>query len=1006
MSPAFSRFLLAVACACGFTAAAWAAKEPLPPRIEYVVKNWETDQALPHNSISGVVQRNDGFVWIATQGGLVRFDGVEFKTIRSALIAGHRSSSVTAIIEENPDTLLINTIQSNLLRVKDGEVSLHPLTSQLNRGDNKIVSLFREADDVFWIVFRDRDVWRWDSGKVEKFPAPPPGSSRGRDPSFSKDKSGNVYLTRSPSSGVERYRGGELISIVRPGWPILLASSQSDAPWVAVEDRLFRIQDDRLEPVASSPLSEREMPQAMLEDRSGALWLAATEQRLTRFKDGQKTQVEISRVKVNAIDEDSEGNIWISFNGAGLSCVQRTRLHLIEGTSNWTDTPTGSVCEDLDGNIWFANWKSIQKISNDHIEVLSHQPGWMGKAVPICPDPFGNIWMADGTQLYRIRADAMQPPVLVHTIPQGSIRVIFSTRDGTLWVGGGHAGLLRVLPNGEMRMFSRAEGFTSRNVRSMAEGPSGELWVGTQHGELFRLTDERFEQVYSAEETGRREIRALHADTDGRLWISTAGEGLFVRQDGRLARIGVEQGLPDAVISHILEDDFGWLWFGTRRGIFKSAKKDLLALAFEGGPAVTPVLFGLADGLAGVSAVGSYQPTAWKTRAGKLWFVTRKGLVTTDPALHERDHRPPKVYLEQVLLDGRAINPSSEVIDSSARRLEFRFTAPEFVAPERLRFRYKLQGFDSDWLESGGVRFAAYSRLSPGRYTFIVTAQQNGQPWLAAGPAISFEVRPMWWESFWVRLGGVTLISGLLILIVRYVSHRRLKARLARLEQERRVERERVRIARDLHDDLGSSLTYASMMAEELSDEWKTMPDPAARSAELASCVRTIVRDLDAVVWTVSPAHDNLQALSGYLRHFALEYFKPTAVQCRVHLGPGIPALPLSPEVRHHLFLIAKELFNNVLKHAEARQVDVTIRVYGGFFAITVADDGRGFSLPAAVTSGRSGIKNLHARARELGATLEFSSPPKGTTVTLRLSLSLSGAEPTSLENSPRPESP
>jgi signal transduction histidine kinase/ligand-binding sensor domain-containing protein len=1006
MSPAFLRLLLAFACACGFTTAAWAVKEPLPPRIEYVVKNWETDQALPHNSISGVVQRDDGFVWIATQGGLVRFDGVEFKTIRSPLIAGPRSSAVTAIIAENPDTLLINTIQSNLLRVKDGEVSPHPLSPQLNRGDNKIVSLFREADDVFWIVFRDRDVWRWDSGKVEKFPAPPPGSPRGRDPSFAKDKSGNVYLTRSPSSGVERYTGGELVSILRPGWPLLLAGSQSGAPWVAVEDRLFRIQDDRLEPVASSPVGEGEMPQAMLEDRSGALWLAATEQRLTRFKDGRKTQVEISRVKVNVIDEDAEGNIWVSSNGAGLSCVQPTRLHLIEGASNWTDTPTGSVTEDTEGNIWFANWKSVQKISNDHIEVLSQQPDWIGKAVPVCADPFGNIWMADGTQLFRTRVDATEPPVLVHTFPQGRIRVLFFTRDGTLWVGGGHAGLLRVKPDGSMRMFSKEEGFTSRNVRSIGEGLSGELWAGTQHGELFRFTNDRFEQVYSAEEMGRREIRALHSDTDGRLWISTAGEGLFIRQDGRLARIGLEQGLPDDVISNILEDDFGWLWFGSRRGIFKAAKKDLLALAFEGGPGVTPVLFGLADGLAGVSAVGSYQPTAWKTRTGKLWFVTRKGLVTTDPAMHERDHRPPKVYLEQVLLDGRVIDPSSEIINSSARRLEFRFTAPEFVAPERLRFRYKLQGFDSDWVESGGVRFAAYSRLSPGRYTFIVTAQQNGQPWLSAGPAISFEVRPMWWESFWVRLGGVALLSGVLILVVRYVSHRRLKARLARLEQERRVERERVRIARDLHDDLGSSLTYASMMAEELSDEWKTMSDPAARSAELASCVRTIVRDLDAVVWTVSPAHDNLQALSGYLRHFAHEYFKPTAVECRVHLGAGIPALPLSPEVRHHLFLIAKELFNNVLKHAEARRVDVTIRTDAGAFEITVSDDGRGFSLPAAAASGRSGIKNLHARAHELGATLEFSSPPKGTTVTLRLSLPLSGATPAKIVSPEKTESP
>jgi signal transduction histidine kinase len=351
--------------------------------------------------------------------------------------------------------------------------------------------------------------------------------------------------------------------------------------------------------------------------------------------------------------------------------------------------------------------------------------------------------------------------------------------------------------------------------------------------------------------------------------------------------------------------------------------------------------------------------------------------------LHASDNRLPRVYLDRLIADGRPLDLTHAQISSAARKLEFQFTVPTYLAPERVRFRYRLEGFDSDWVDGDTRRFATYPAPPPGRHVFSVNASYGDLAWSPQIATVAFEVLPLWWETWWARAGMVSAAVVALAMLVRYWSHRRLKADLARLEQNQRLEAERNRIARDLHDDLGASLTQASMMAEELSEDWNDISDPKEQSSLLAQRVRTIARDLDAVVWTVSPKNDLLSSLSAYLTHFAEEYFRRSAIECRAQLAENIPPLPLSPEVRHHLFMIAKELLNNVLKHSKATHVEVTIRMGASGFELIVADNGRGFSLAAAETSDRNGLRNLRSRAAEAGGSLEIASSPRGTTATL-----------------------
>ena len=320
--------------------------------------------------------------------------------------------------------------------------------------------------------------------------------------------------------------------------------------------------------------------------------------------------------------------------------------------------------------------------------------------------------------------------------------------------------------------------------------------------------------------------------------------------------------------------------------------------------------------------------------------------------------------------------------------MEFEFTAPSFPATENMRFRYRLEGFDGDWTEVGTPRSAIYPRLPAGEFRFQVLACNNDDVWNEAGAALAFTVAPFFWQTWWFRIAALSGFASLVGVIVRRWSNRRLRRELERLEQKAALERERARIARDLHDDLGASLTQVGLMLEELHEQAGPPGEKEAQTGQISSRVRSLARDLDAVVWTVNPRNDTLANLAAYLGQFFLESFRTTATRPRLDMPEELPAQAISPEARHHLFLAAKEAMNNVIKHSQASVVHLKLSIVGGEFELKLEDDGRGFSTADAATSSRQGLKNLRTRLDELGGRCAITSQPgSGTCVCLTVPL-------------------
>ncbi len=405
-----------------------------------------------------------------------------------------------------------------------------------------------------------------------------------------------------------------------------------------------------------------------------------------------------------------------------------------------------------------------------------------------------------------------------------------------------------------------------------------------------------------------------------------------------------------------------------------------------------------------------------KTAAGLLWFPTLKGIVEVDPH-HLLSSPAPAVALEQILVDGvpdlpvsaragagsQAGHEGGDVPTDSLRlapgrhTLEFRYTGLSFDAPERARFRYRLEGLDPHWVEAGTRRVAFYSFVPPGAYRFQVIACNGDGVWNQVGASLALTVLPHFWQTWWFIWGGILGMGIVGVGSVRVVEKRRLRQRLKRLEQERALERERTRIAQDLHDIMGAKLCRISFLSEHARRCESVPPELQGEIRSMSDDSREVLQSLDEIVWAVNPQKDSLEHLVSYIAQYAREYFRRTGIECELEMPAPLPAQPLSSQTRHHIFLAVHEALANILKHSRATRAKIAMACRGNDFEIVVSDNGAGFD-PASSESGSpdsaagfcNGLGNMRRRLTELGGRFQVESQA-GQGTTIRFVLSFNG---------------
>jgi signal transduction histidine kinase len=559
------------------------------------------------------------------------------------------------------------------------------------------------------------------------------------------------------------------------------------------------------------------------------------------------------------------------------------------------------------------------------------------------------------------------------------VRTIHQDRGNRLWIG--TSGGLLVSEGQASKSFSTADGLSFDAVQALADDPEGFLWVGTVGGGLKRLRDGQLTVFRKADGLPSDEISALLADGEGALWIGTFGSGLARFHKGRWTRYTKRDGLVSNSVTYLIEDDEGSLWIGSMAGLMRVSKQALNLFA-EGLTRFVPCrTYGRADGLpSGECTLG----TACRSRDGRLWFPTISGLASVLPSTLKTNPFAPPVIIESVLLDGeeahsiglRARLPEAVTIPAGKERLEIRYTGLNLGAPEQARFRYRLEGHESAWTDVGNSRVARYSKLPPGSYNFRVAACNEDGVWSQTGGVLALLVQPPFWKTWWFLSGTAVSLLAALLGIFYYVATQKLQRQLEGMRQKEALERDRARIARDLHDQLGASMTQVSLLAEMAGSDKDVPEEVEAHARQITQTARETTRVLDEIVWAVNPSNDTLDALITYACKYAQDYLSVAGVRYRLDVPGELPSHPIAPEVRHNVFLAFKEAVTNLVRHAGATSAWIRLKLEPPGFTLEIEDDGRGLA-GMDERKGRNGLRNMRSRMEDVGGSFSIRPGPE-----------------------------
>lgn len=1018
-SMAYVGLLAALLCGSGRAVAA----ESRGEFRDFVVRTWGKAEGLPDTSVTAILQTRDAYLWVGTGAGLVRFDGVRFTETPLRVTGNNPPVAITALCEDTRGRLWIGSQQQGLFCLADGAVKHYGQPQGLL--DEHVTSLAIDAHDDLWIGTR-HGVNHWNGRSFMAF--------------TSRDGLPDDFVT-----GVHAARSGGILITTRGGMCRLLnhriapfefeAAGQGRNPeflgayedlrgnlWAFGATYLINLAERKRFNYfhGNEPASRRIW--SLCEGRDGRLWIGTSGRGLFCF-DGQRFQpVMLSEVHqpndVRAICEDSEGNLWLGISGGGLVQLRPLSFTLIKGSQG---LPAGAAtCLALDalGRLQVALESGGVFVNlGQRFERFSDRTGSVGQDAEsaLCAGLDGSLWVGTaGTGMYRIRGGRAALFTTANGLSDNCVLAMCAATDASVWVGT-RAGMLHRFKDKEetLTTFGEADGLPGVPVTALHPGREGEVWIGTELGMLLHGKAGPFQRVPMAAELTGKSILSLYSDKAGRLWIGTAGGGLGCLDNQRCLVWGSQNGLPDEVVSGVVDDAEGNLWLTTGKGVCRVAHNSIAVALAGQGPLKSKLMFESEPVPNPGPTLGG--PRALRSPEGALWFATPNGLVTMNSRDGEAEKAAPPVRLEAVLVDNHLFKsfPSGRPnardtagsplrLPANLRTLEVQFTAPSFVASEKIRFRHKLAGLDPDWVESGPERRVLYGRLPDGRYEFHVTACQADGVWNETGARFAFTVPTPLWRAPWV-LGfyGLTA-TGMVVGMVRLGSHRRLRRRLARLEQQRAMERERMRIAQDMHDEIGSKLTKISFLSERAKVELKETGPVAGQIDSIAHTSRELLQALDEIVWAVNPRNDTLEHLAAYLAQYAAEYFQNTTVDCDLRLQAELPPQVMSAETRHNLFLAFEECLNNVLKHSGASHVQVEIKADPGQLQIAIGDNGRGFERNLKTRenstdsgSNRNGLRNIHQRLAEVGGQCHIQSRPgEGTTVRLHIPLSSAKFKP------------
>lgn len=822
---------------------------------QFTHQYWDTDDGLPQNSINAIANTQDEFLWLGTQEGLVRFDGLEFKVFNRSNQDAFSSDDIRVLTLDPRGVLWIGTRDGGLVRYRDGVFSEGNVDETLDKARITSIQPSREGTHT-WVGTSNDGVWKVSNGEAEQLTTLPSNAIT----SLVESNDETLWIGTRDSGLLRHHRGEVIVYSANTGFAFeditaLAVDNRSGVLWVGTRERgVFSINGDDIKQFSRDTGLPSNNVLSLFVDDVGSVWVGTDQAGIARitFSDERSnlagesgafkttymdSERGFSGDVVKSIYSDPMGNMWIGTDGGGLNLLREGKFLTYTSYEGLVDDFVFSIHEDTSGDVWFSTQKGVSRLSGGEISTYTSQQGLaMDFVTSVDSWADSTVWLGTyGGGLNRFKDGQFSVITDANGLPDNGIFALFTDSKGVLWIGTG--GGVATYKNGVDRTITEEDGLSSDLITVITEANDGSMWVGTYNAGLNRVRGEEIIPFTEKNGLSSNAILSLHMDENNIMWVGTYGGGLNRVEDGVVTSYSTKDGLYNDNVVQIFEDQHGYLWMSCNKGLFKVSKEELNAFAAGEISRISSISYGRADGLKSPEFNGGIQPAGWVDGEGRFWFPSSKGVAVVDPDQIPIDKNPPSVRIESLILDRDEVALEENLnLDPGDHDIEFHYFALSFVAPEKTTYRYKLVGADEEWVEAGDRRTAYYTNLDPGWYTFKVAAVNGDGVESAESAELSFYLKPYFYQTVWFYLIFVTVLIGLGYLIY--------KRRMAQIrENEKELERlveDRTRVlekrtadllqtlehnkeimgitSHDLKNPLGGIIGLADMLLEDLNE--------------------------------------------------------------------------------------------------------------------------------------------------------------------------------------------
>ncbi|AFL89146.1 fused histidine kinase/response regulator [Terriglobus roseus DSM 18391] len=992
----------------------------------YSVQGWNTESGLPQNSVHAMLQTTDGYLWMATENGLARFNGYQYRVFGRETQPQLAGNDIRALFEDRQRALWVGTA-TGLTRLSDGVA--HSYTTREGLPSDAVRSVLQTKDGKIWVltsagVATIAEPATTDAGKlhfqtVATGPAavqtiaeaPEGGVWAATDRGIVRIADGRVQpemrgASHAPvqaltcalngdcafasTDGVFLLRHGALqqlaLHAALPAGGVRSLLITPDGVWAAGESALLLLQPHRSRVFkAGADLPGRQI-ESLFADNRGAVWIG-TDDGVARWWGERMESTGVGNASaVLSFYEDRDGDLWLGTETTGVFELRDRPFDLIGRAQDLGDGSATSVTAAGPGSLWVGTSAGgLNRVDGQAIaqHVLTLKEGLASNTVlslATSPKDSSDVWIGTPDGLSHWEKGHLTNYTVKDGLTDDFVRSLLVANDGSTWIGTRH-GVTR-WRNKSAATWTTKQGLGSDLIGAMAEDAAGDLWVGTRGG-LALFHNNSVHNYTVADGLPSDTITSLSFSKGGDLWIGTNGSGLGVRSGRSFFVFPASAGLPKAIFA-ILEDDAGFLWLSSEYGLDRVALTDLAAYRSGSSRVLAVTHFGAADGLESSEGSATGHPSAVRLADGRLCFVSRRGVLTVDPALLPVTRSAPPIVIEEMTADDRDVTPEELAsLPPGVSHLSISFAGIHLTAPQRLHYRYMLEGFDRNWIDAGTQRTAFYTNLPPGSYRFRVNVRSAGGPWSEQGmSSITVGLRPRYYQTGWFR--ALLLCAFALGLLGLY--RMRLRALNARFQA---VAEERSRLAREIHDTLAQGFVAVSVRLEMLSRilHGERLEECRQELNETRTLVQEGLAEARRSIWNLRAEDADRVTLPAHLERIVKDTIE-RGVDAELEITGAYRALPSTVEAE--LIRMTQEAVSNALRHADPCTILVRLLYTPRRLRLEIQDDGCGFDVAKAPSkeSGHYGLTGLRERAQKIGATFMLeSSPGNGTAIRIETAI-------------------